>query len=106
MTEAVSEPVKQCRVCQEVKPLSDFSPNGLAADGSQRYYARCKPCNATAMIKYRNSRVEERMEYQKVRYTALLRLRDAHPEEFQTYEREEWAASRVRAQNRARGVAR
>jgi hypothetical protein len=41
----VVEGMKPCRACGHVKPVSDFSPNGLSRrTGRMIYHPRCKVC--------------------------------------------------------------
>lgn len=73
---------KFCTDCGESKPLSEFSTNGLNADGTQRYYSKCKPCGSKAVSAVRAGNKGYYAEYQAARSAALRELAQKHPEEY------------------------
>jgi hypothetical protein len=44
---------KECIRCHALKPLDEFSSNGLTTSGRQKYKGPCKVCEAKRIKKYR-----------------------------------------------------
>lgn len=47
---------KTCTSCQESKPLSEYSIDGKRVDGSVKYRAICKKCNAAKTLTNRKAK--------------------------------------------------
>jgi len=51
--------IKKCRICQQEKPLIDFSPDGSSKD---KYRNDCKKCNCDARKKWQRENLDKVLE--------------------------------------------
>lgn len=80
MTE--TELKKFCADCGQAKSLGEFSSNGKNADGTVRYYSKCRPCSSKAVRASRAGNKDHYAKYQAARSAALRELALRYREEF------------------------
>lgn len=61
----MTEPTKACSKCFEVKPLSEYSPNGHRKDGSRNLRPDCKNCKRDEMRARKSTEVWQRAHAKK-----------------------------------------
>jgi 5-methylcytosine-specific restriction endonuclease McrA len=84
------EDTKQCRSCEEIKPLGQFGKNSARKDGVHYY---CKPCTAERTRQWRKANPEKNRAYKyqwaKTEKGRAMKAREKakHKERYAEYER-------------------
>lgn len=65
--------MKQCKVCEEFKPLDEFYKNTYMSDG---HLNKCKVCVSVHMASYRQANLEKVRERERIN---KQKYRDNHP---------------------------